>query len=171
MKTMKENWSCPDVQVQVFSPQEFVATCAGYENAFKAKCMNGISALFFTDATGDWVSDGCRGGCGREHLFEAAAGDDLEKLRNGNCWVLAYVHTSTPYIGSDNTSWYISNGYLTKSGNNYTIPTTEKVNELKAGIIGYGGESVQLVRGYYDPDALDDNVLLTVDLQHIVPAS
>ena len=27
MKTMKENWVCPDAQVQVFTPQEFVAAC------------------------------------------------------------------------------------------------------------------------------------------------
>ena len=27
MKTMKDNWICPDVDVQQFAPQEFVAVC------------------------------------------------------------------------------------------------------------------------------------------------
>ncbi len=27
MKTMKENWICPDVQVQQFAPQEYCAVC------------------------------------------------------------------------------------------------------------------------------------------------
>jgi hypothetical protein len=27
MKTMKENWTCPDAQVQVFMAQEYIASC------------------------------------------------------------------------------------------------------------------------------------------------
>lgn len=33
MKTMKENWSCPDVQVQVFAPLDYVAVCVPVSTA------------------------------------------------------------------------------------------------------------------------------------------
>ncbi|MDO4185013.1 MAG: hypothetical protein Q4D30_00775 [Bacteroidales bacterium] len=39
METMKRNWVSPVSGVQRFAPQEFVASCAGYEDATKQNAV------------------------------------------------------------------------------------------------------------------------------------
>ena len=45
MKTMRERWICPNMDVQVFTPQEFVAACESYKEIvitpFNTGCSDG----------------------------------------------------------------------------------------------------------------------------------
>lgn len=45
MKTMRERWICPNMDVQVFTPQEFVAACESYKeitiDTFHPGCAKG----------------------------------------------------------------------------------------------------------------------------------
>lgn len=121
--------------------------------------VEAVHVWFFFD-DGDYVSDACRGGCGQSHIFRASDGVDLTTLRQGNCWLLLKVTTNTPY-GSDNTNYYINQGWITRSGSNYKIPD-EMLAELK--------NSGELVRGYYNSECLGGSVLVTDELQKIRPA-
>ncbi len=159
MKTMKENWVCPDVQVQVFSPQEFVATCQGYEDAYTATCRSSSCLIFFDD--GNYISDANRGGCGKSHVFRESDGVDLTELREGNCWLLINVTGNTAYSTS-NIDYYIEQGWIEPSGDDYKIPDN-MVNTLKT--------TKELVRGYYNSQCLGGGWLVTDELQKIVPAS
>ena len=166
METMKSEWRASRLEVQVFAPNEFVAACQGYDDAFTATCKSGSCLVFFDGVSGesgngDYISDACRGGCGKSHVFRASDGVDLTTLRTGNCWLLLKVSTDTRY-GSDNTSEYIERGWITRSGNGYKIPDN-MVDVLKS--------SNELVRGYYNSECLGGSVLVTDELQKIVPAS
>ena len=166
METMKSEWGASRLEVQVFAPNEFVASCAGYEDAYKAKCRDVSCLIFFDD--GNYTSDANRGGCGQEHIFRASSGDDMTALREGNCWVLPDIRSRQP--GTANANSYVGNGandIFARAGNQdgtgWTIKPT-MIDHLKATNV--------LVRGYYNSNCLGGGGwLVTDDLQKIVPAS
>ena len=169
METMKKEWGKPLTGVQEFVPQEFIAACHGYEDAYAAKCRDVSCLIFFDD--GNYTSDANRGGCGQEHIFRASQGDDLTALRQGNCWVLPDIRSRQPgtvnagnYVGTDPDDLndiFASRG--NQDGTGWTIIPT-KVEALKtAGI---------LVRGYYNSECLGGGGwLVTDELQKIRPSS
>ena len=166
METMKSEWGASRLEVQVFAPNEFVASCKGYDDAFYAKCRTS-SALIFFDAgntNGKYVSDANRGGCGLGHTFRASDGVDLTDLRQGNCWLLLDLRTRQPgtvTITRNNVRTYFSS-YPSYGSNNW---------ENGGGFVLKEEYDSLLVRGDYNPSTLDGHWLVTDELQKIVPAS
>ena len=166
MSLEKKDWSSPVTSLQEFAPQEFVASCAGYEDAFYAKCRTASALIFFDagDTNGKYVSDANRGGCGLGHTFRASDGVDLTDLRQGNCWLLLDLRTRQPgtvTITRNNVSTYFSS-HPSYGSNNW---------ENGVGFVLKEEYYSLLVRGYYNPSTLDGHWLVTDELQKIVPAS
>lgn len=166
MSMKRKDWSSPRTSLQEFAPQEFVASCAGYEDAYKAKCRDVSCLIFFDD--GDYTSDANRGGCGQEHIFRASSGDDMIALREGNCWVLPDIRSRQP--GTVNANSYVGNGaddYFARAGQTNGTGWT-----IKPGMVGSLKTAGILKRGYYNPNCLGGGGwLVTDELQKIVPAS
>lgn len=85
MKTMKENWICPDVQVQQFAPQEFVAVCMEQETTLPAGDYK--LGWCIRDATGSNLiyaqADEHRDGWFLEAPYGYVAGQPLSDITDG----------------------------------------------------------------------------------------
>ena len=144
-------WGNPLVEVQEFTPQEFVASCA-HPEYWTATCDDFQSLIFLP---GDDVVDANRGGCGEQHTFKA------NSITVPNCKILKGV--STGWKNTFNITEY-KELFTEESYNSYiaSYPSggsggTGKEPSYGVGILtlsSTGKASSLLVDGFYDEEAL-----------------
>lgn len=67
MNTMKERWICPNMDVQVFTPQEYLAVCEYYMDG-----VDPVTGTTITSSTKFWIDSGVQGVIDAEDYYKFA---------------------------------------------------------------------------------------------------
>ncbi len=148
------------MQVEEFIPNRYCASCPEGSNVWEAKCRSARALIFYggteTEYPSDWVSDACRGGCGKTHTFELEPGTVIEP----NCWIITSINSNSApanypeYFTRASSSFGETHWQLTEAGLEHYLAAGE------------------LLPAYYNSDCLDGGSwLVTEDLMHIHPTS
>ena len=115
----KKFYEKPVMQVERFTPNEFVAACPRPKE-WVAQCDTHSSLIFFGDEKGpyDLTCDMNRGGCGKTHTFTLE--DGLKP--KANCWILDGVTGDTRYSSSNLSTYsYMFENYPQSDVTNLTL--------------------------------------------------
>ncbi len=131
----KRNYVRPVAAAELFTPNEYVASCKGPGyTEWTATCNSSTCLIFFDD--GNWVSDACRGGCGKSHTFTAEG----EGIPEPNCWLLINVRSKQGKgLLPANTNEHLDlfSSYGNEDGVGWTLKDADSL------------KGSELVRGYY----------------------